>query len=162
MTVIANTLFHPRGCITICKSDTPCLCIMTFCISQRVGFNKNHLWLHYHEAPAADTSIASGFLGIEKERTCIVPHISVKAWKATTCIPLLPGGYFLSYVAFESWVKNVFRLFLCSHFESRWAFLENFDWDQCWERLKGSRLIFELSFYLYVSFGSSHRVVLSF
>ena len=78
---------------------------------------KNYLLLHYHEAPAADTSIASGLPGIEKERTCIVPHKSLRAGKATTRIPLLPGGYFLSYVAFESWVENVFLLFLCSHFE---------------------------------------------
>ena len=81
---------------------------------------KNHLLLLYHEAPAADTSIASGLLGIEKESMCIVSHISLKAGEAITCIPLLLGGFFpVSYVAFESWIKNVFLLFLCSHFESR-------------------------------------------
>ena len=108
------------------QSYMPCFCMMEFCISQRVGYDKNYLRLHYHEALASDTLIASGLLGIEKERTSIVLHKSLKAGEATTCIPLLPGGYFLSYVAFESWVKNVFPLFVCSHFESRWPFLENF------------------------------------
>ena len=126
MTVIAYAPFHPSGCTTICQSDTPCFCMMAFRISQRVGHDKNHLLLHYHKAPAANTLIASGLLGIEKERSCIVPHKSLKAGEATTRIPFSPGGYFLSYVAFESWVENVFPLFLCSHFESRWAFLENF------------------------------------
>ena len=66
MSVIANAPFHPRGCTTICQSDTLCLHIMTFCISRRVVYNKNHLLLHYHEAPAAGTLIASGLLGIER------------------------------------------------------------------------------------------------
>ena len=75
---------------------------MTFCISQRVGYNETHLLLHYHEAPAADTLIALGLLGIEKERSRNVPHTSLKAGEATAHIPLLQGGFFLSYVAFES------------------------------------------------------------
>ena len=66
MTDTANALYHPRGCTTICQSDTPCLCIRAFRISQRVGFDNNHLLLRYHEAPAADTSIASGSMGIER------------------------------------------------------------------------------------------------
>jgi len=77
---------------------------------------KNHLLLHYHEAPAADISIASGLLGIEKERTCIVPRISLKAGKAITRIPLLLGGFFLSYVALESRVENGFLLFFVFSF----------------------------------------------
>ena len=78
------------------------LFIKAFCISQRVDMMKNHLLLHYHEAPAANTSIASGLLGIVKERTSIVPHISLKAGEAITRIPLSPGGFFLSNTAFES------------------------------------------------------------
>ena len=126
MTVIANAPFHPRGCTTIWQSDTPCLCIMTFRTSRRVGYNKNHLLLHYHEAPAAGTLIVSGLLGIEKERTCIVPHTSLKAVEAITHIPLSTGGFFLSYAALESWIENRFLLFLCSFFELRWAVLEYF------------------------------------
>ena len=76
--------------------------MMGSCISQQVGYNENHLLLRYHEAPAADNLIALGLLGIEKERLCIFPHKFLKAGEATTCIPILPGGYFLSYVAFES------------------------------------------------------------
>ena len=73
-----------------------------FVSANGMGTMKKYLLLHYHEAPAADTSIASGLLGIEKERTRIVPHISLKAGEAITCIPLSPGGFCLSYVAFES------------------------------------------------------------
>ena len=93
--------------------------MMAFCISLRVGYDKNNILLHYHESPAADTSIALGLLGIKKERTCIISHISLKAGEATTRIPLSLGGYYLSYAAFESCFGNVFLLFLCSHFELR-------------------------------------------
>jgi len=85
--------------------------MMAFRISQRVGYDKKHLWLHYHGAPAANTLIVLGLLGIEKERMNIVPHKSLKAVEATTCIPLLLRGYFLPYVAFESWIGNAFLLF---------------------------------------------------
>ena len=82
--------------------------MMAFRISQQVGYDKNNLQLHYHEVPAANTSIALRLLSIEKERLSIVPHKSTKAGEATTCIPLSQEGHFLSYVAFESWVKDAF------------------------------------------------------
>ena len=127
MTVIANAPFHPRGCTTICQSDTPCLCIMTFRISWRVGYaEKNHLRLHYHEVPAADTLIASGLLSIKRTgRSSFLVRFS-KAGKAITCIPLSLRGFFLYYAAFESWIENGFLTILCSHFESRWAVLKYF------------------------------------
>ena len=126
MTVIADSPFHPRGCTIICQSNTPCLCIKTFWINWRVGFDKNHLLLCYHDAPAADTLIASGFLGIEKEKMSVIHHASWKAGEAITCIPFLLRGFFLSYAVFESYQKRRSGCHCVLIFESCWAVLEYF------------------------------------
>jgi hypothetical protein len=142
MTVIAHTPFHPRGCITICQSDTPCLCIMTFRISRRVGFDKTHLWLCYHEAPAADTLIASGLLGMERrERPLFL--IILKGSRGHNLYPSLAERFF--HILRSIWVLSktafsyVIVLIFLSFAERFWAI---FNWDQFWEGL--DEFLFEI------------------
>ena len=133
MTVFANAPFHPRGCTTICQSDTPCLCIMTFWINRRVGFNQNYLWLCYHEAPAANTLIASGLLGIERRGRPLF-LIILKGWQGQNLYPSLAERFF--HILRGIWVLSktaflyVIVLIFFSFAEQFWAI---FDWDGCWE-----------------------------
>ncbi len=135
MTVIAHTQFHPRGCITICQSDTPCLCIRAFRISRRVGFDKIYLRLCYHKAPAADTLIASGLLGIERRGSPLF-LIILKGSQGHNLYPSLAERFFRSYAEFESYRKRLSCMSLFSFF---WVLLSGFElfsiWDRCWEGL---------------------------
>ena len=142
MTVIANAPFHLRGCTTICQSDTPCLCIMTFRINQWVGFNKIYQWLCYHKAPAANTLIASGFLGIERRR-CPLFLIILKGWQGHNFYPSLAERFF--HILRGIWVLSntallyVIVLIFLSFAEQ---FRAIFDWDQIWEGL--DEFLFEI------------------
>ncbi len=107
MTDIANAPFHPRGCMTICQSVTPCLRIRAFQISRRVGFDKTHLRLRYHKAPAADTSIASGLLGMKRRGRALF-LIILKGSRGHNSYPSLAERFFISYAVFESYRKTAF------------------------------------------------------
>ncbi len=132
MTDTANAPFHPRGCMTICQSNTPCLRIRAFRISRQVGFDKTHLRLCYHKAPAADTLIASGLLGIERRG---VPHHPERLAR-TQLVSFSCWEVFSYPMRYLSLIKNGFLVCHCSHFlsfaERFWAI---FDWDQFWEGL---------------------------
>jgi len=135
MTVIAHTPFHLRGCITICQNDTLCLCIRAFWVSRRVGFDKTYPWLCYHKAPAADTLIASGLLGIERRgRPSFL--IILKGSRGHNSYPSLAERFF--HILCSIWVlsKTDFSYVIVFSFlslaEQFWAF---FDWDECWEGL---------------------------
>ncbi len=142
MTVIAHTPFHPRGCITICQSDTPCLCIRAFWISRRVGIDKNHLLFCYHKAPAADTSIASGLLGIERRGRPLF-LIILKGSQGHNSYPSLAERFF--HILRSIWVlsKTAFSYVIVLIF---WVLLSGFElfliWDRCWEGLYG--FLFEI------------------
>ena len=135
MTDTANARFHPRGCITICLSDTPCLRIRAFRISRRVGFDKNHLLLRYHKAPAADTSIASGLLVIERRgRPSLL--MLLKGWRGHNSYPSLAERFF--HILHSIWVlsKTTFSYVIVLIFLSfAERFRSIFDWDECWEGL---------------------------
>ena len=94
--------------MTICQSNTPCLCIRAFRISQRVGFDKTRLWLRYHESPAANTLIVSGLLGIERRgRPSFL--IILKGSQGHNLYPSLAERFFfISYAAFETYQKTAF------------------------------------------------------
>ena len=112
---IANAPFHLRGWTTICLSDMLCFCMMAFRINRRVGFDKNHLLSCYHKAPAANTSIASGLLGIKgrgRPSFLIIP----KGWQGHNLYPSLAERFF--HILRSIWVlsKNGFLECHCSHF----------------------------------------------
>ena len=126
MTVTADAPFHPRGCMTICQSDTPCLCIRAFQISRQVGFDKTHLWLRYHKAPAANTSIASGLLGIERRGRPLF-LIILKGSRGHNLYPSLAERFFSYPTQYLSLIENGFLICHCSHFfEFWWAILSYF------------------------------------
>ena len=115
MTDIANTPFYWRGCTTIFLSELPCFCMMAFWINRRVGFNKNHLLSNHHKAPAADTLIASGLLGI-KGRGRPLFLIILKGWQSHKLYSSLAERLF--HILRIIWVlsKNGFLECHCSHF----------------------------------------------
>ena len=135
MTDTANAPFHPRVCMTICLSDTPCLCIRAFRISRWVGIDKNHLLFRYHKAPAADTSIVSGLLGM-KGRGRPLFLIILKGLQGHNLYPSLTERFF--HILRSIWVlwKMAFLYVIVLIF---WVFLCGFElfsiWDRCWEGL---------------------------
>ena len=135
MTVTADAPFHPRGCMTICQRDTPCLLIGAFRISRRFGFYKIYLRLRYHKAPAADTLIASGLLGIERRGRLLFLIVLKGSWGHNS-YPSLAERFF--HILRSIWVLSktafsyVIVLIFLSFAEQFWAI---FDWDRCWEGL---------------------------
>ena len=118
--------------------------MMAFRISWRVRYDKNHLLLHYHEAPAADTSIASGLLGIERRgRLSFLTHperlarpqlVSLSLWEVfsylTWHLNLEPKTAFSCVIVFSFWVAlSSFGVFSIEvNAESVWRVLV---WDKC-------------------------------
>ncbi len=136
MTDTADAPFHPMGCMMICQSVTPCLCIRAFRISQRVGFDKIYLQLCYHKAPAADTSIASGLLGM-KRRGCPLFFIILKGSWGHNLYPSLAERFF--HILRSIWVllKTAFSYFIVLIFWvslSGFEMLRGFGWVLVWDK----------------------------